>query len=202
VIETWRSFIAITPGQEIQSRIRELMRELGPACREAEHNVRWVHPGKVHLTLRFLGDIPVPLGLSLEDACRPLGGVERMKLEYKGLGAFPDASRPRVLWLGISDTDGRLSEMHETLTGILADRGIEPEKRSFTPHVTLGRIRKPGGGDLSPVIESLADQSIGEEVVSKVIFYKSTLDPGGAIHEAKWVVNLGRERPARERSRV
>ena len=199
MIEKWRSFIAITPGQEIHARVRELVRELRPACDEAGHSVRWVHPSKVHLTLRFLGDLPAPLALSLEDACRSLGALERFSLGYMGLGAFPDAERPRVIWMGISDPDGHVARLHGSLTRILEERGIPAEKRSFTPHVTLGRVRRPGPGTLGPVFEALAGEPLGEEVISRVIFYRSTLQPSGAVHEPRWVVDLGRERLARER---
>ena len=198
MIEKWRSFIVITPGQEIHARVRELVRELRPACDEAGHSVRWVHPSKVHLTMRFLGDVPVPLALALEDACRPLGAFERFNLGYMGLGAFPDASRPRVIWMGVSDPDGHVARLHAALTRILEEQGIASEKRSFSPHVTLGRVRKPGPGTIAPVFEALADEPLGEEVISKIIFYRSTLHSSGAVHEPKWVVDLGRERRPRE----
>jgi len=199
VIEKWRCFIAITPGREIHARVRELVRELRPACDEAGHSVRWVHPSKVHLTLRFLGDVPAPLAMALEHACRPLGALESFNLGYMGLGAFPDAESPRVVWMGVSDPDGHVARLHGALTRILEEQGIPADKRPFAPHVTLGRIRQPGPGTLSPVFDALADELLGDEVVSRIIFYRSILHPSGAVHEPKWVVDLGRERRHRER---
>jgi 2'-5' RNA ligase len=197
MIERWRSFIAFTPGQALNKKVQGLVRTLGPECDEAGHKVRWVHPGKVHLTLRFLGDVPVPLALSLEDALRPLSGIERFHIEYTGLGAFPDTSRPRVIWMGVSDPDGRLHALHARLSGILEQQGIPAEKRDYTPHITIGRVKRTGQEDLAPLLESCSREGFGEEVVAGIVFYRSILDPRGAQHEPRWAVSLGRERSGR-----
>jgi len=194
MIEKWRSFIAVTPGQAIHAKAREIIRGLAPECEKAGLKVRWVHPGKIHLTLRFLGDIPAPLALSLEDALAPIGSIERFRLEYAGVGAFPDAHRPRVVWMGVRDPDGQLAIMYEKLCGALEDRGIAREKRPFSPHITIGRVRPEGRGDLAPVLEPLAGEPIGEEPVTRIILYRSTLHPSGAVHEPLFSVSLGRER--------
>jgi 2'-5' RNA ligase len=193
MIERWRSFIAVTPGQSIHRQLQQIVRELGPACEEAGLGVGWVHPSKVHLTLRFLGDIPVPTAMALGDALRPLGSRERFTLRVVGIGAFPDASRPRVLWAGVSDPDGHFARIHEELTSILETQGIAREARPFAPHVTVGRVRR-GRADLAPLLERYAQAEIGEEVVTRITFYRSILGSKGAVHEPKWVVDLGRDR--------
>ncbi len=193
MIEKWRSFIAITPGQDLCARVRELLRDLAGPCKEAGLSVGWVHPSKLHLTLRFLGDIPVPLGLSLHDACQPLSSRERFDIGFAGVGAFPDPSSPRVIWIGLEDPTGGLAALNNRLTTILAEKGVPPDRKPFRPHLTIGRVRS-GRGDLSPVLERWAGHSLGTESVTRVIFYRSFLDPRGAVHEPKWAVNLGRER--------
>jgi len=194
MIEKWRSFLAITPGRVVHDRVRALIKDLGPALDEAGQAVRWVHPSKVHLTLRFLGEIPVPLVMSLRDACAPLARSPAFGIEYAGLGAFPRTDRPRVVWLGVRDPSGALGSLEDRLSGILEQHGFAREKRGFTPHVTLGRVRRPAGVDVGPVLESRGEGVLGEEEVVRFIMYRSILDPAGAIHEPVWTVDLATSR--------
>ncbi len=200
MIEKWRCFLAVTPGQDVIRRVREVVRELEPACLEAGQKVRWVHPSKVHLTLRFLGDIPSPLASSLLDAMKELDTVRRFDVSFEGLGAFPDAGRPRVVWMGVVDPEGWLAGLHSRVATMLERCGIPPESRPFAPHVTLGRVRDPSAGDLGPALAPREGEVFGSMQVSRVILYRSTLDRAGAIHEAMGSVELGRERAPRGRS--
>jgi 2'-5' RNA ligase len=148
---------------------------------------------KLHLTLRFLGDIQVPLAMALEDACGRLSACQRFDIAFTGIGAFPDARSPRVVWMGIEDPTGGLAAVHSKLTGILAEKGFPPEKRKFSPHLTIGRVRS-GRADMEPILDRFSGQSFGTESVTRIIFYRSILDGKGAVHEPKWAVSFGRER--------
>jgi 2'-5' RNA ligase len=193
MIEKWRCFLAVTPTSEIGRNVRELVRELDPLCKEAGQKVRWVHPSKVHLTLRFLGDLPVPLALALEDALRELDATRRFEVTFASLGAFPDPGHPRVVWMGVEDGGEELGRLHEHVSTLLEREGIPRDERPFSPHVTLGRVRRPGRADLGPVLEGYADRTFGTMQVRRVIFYRSILESSGAVHEPKWSVELGRE---------
>lgn len=194
MIEKWRSFVAVTPGNDVHSRFNQLIRKLDPACAQAGQKVRWVHPSKLHLTLRFLGDVQVPLASSLKDDCQELDSVRRFSIRFAGLGAFPDPARPRVVFASVEDPDGGLPVLHDRLSSILEQRGFPREKREFHPHLTIGRVRKPSGVDLGPILQEHADEDLGSMQVDRLIFYRSTLQPSGAIHDPVWSVELARER--------
>jgi 2'-5' RNA ligase len=196
MIEKWRCFMAVTPGQELNRRFRELIRGLDGDCRQAGQQVRWVHPSKLHLTLRFLGDIPVPLVWALQDAMRDLDAISRFDLSFEGIGAFPDPAKPKVVWAGVSDPGGGLASLHEKVSSILEQQGVPRESREFSPHLTLGRIRRPEA-DITDVVQGHIEEQFGRMQVSEVVFYRSILDRSGAIHEPKWSARLGKERKPR-----
>ena len=190
--EEIRSFIAIELPEEVKRGLAKLRREL----ERAEHTfVKWVNPEGIHLTLKFLGNIPskqvAELTKAVEEATR---GISPFNLEISGLGAFPNLKQPRVLWVGIGGEIGKLSSLQQNIDSALAPLGFTKEDRPFVPHLTLARIRQGA----SPVER----RSFGELAMStnfetsypldvkSINLMRSQLTPTRAIYTCLSVVKL------------
>jgi 2'-5' RNA ligase len=121
-------------------------------------SVRWVQSKGIHLTLKFLGDTPTE---KLPEIKRALATVARYApactFTVGELGCFPNPRRPRVVWVGVQEPTGRLAALQDAVEEVLAPFGYKPEGRGFTPHLTLGRVRrKVSRGDAARVGEAVA----------------------------------------------
>ena len=182
-----RVFIAIELGRELQNNLLILKERLE---RQVPYrSVRWVRPEGIHLTLKFLGDVPAAriaaISQALEMACR---GLTPFTCELSGLGCFPNPRRPRVLWVGVHEPSGTLKGLHKAVERELAAIGFAPENRPFSPHLTLGRVqRKAGRSDRDILGEVIARSSVGlvgRLTVSEVNVIRSELRPSGAVYTA------------------
>ncbi len=175
-----RLFIAVNlPGE-----LKKSLDNLSLALRRFPSDAKWVGGANLHLTLQFLGNVPedqVPAivqGLNLA-----AGEVAPFKLVIGGVGVFPSVERPRVLWVGVSGDTTILAGLHrrvETEMGLL---GFEPERRKFSPHLTLARIRSPLGFEkLLQKAEEYAGRSkkFGEARIVSIELMLSELGPKGA----------------------
>jgi 2'-5' RNA ligase len=143
-IEQWRVFVAI----ELPATARKGLIEHIDRLRETipEARASWSREENLHLTLKFLGDIPVANVESLSHAVEQAALSTRpFELIIADCGAFPERDRPRVLWIGIEDPSGKLAQLHQALENECAARGFEREQRGFHPHLTIARLRKPQG---------------------------------------------------------
>jgi len=144
-------------------------------------DVRWVRPEGIHLTLKFLGNIEDRLvdGIvgSLKGTCRKFHAFH---CEVRGVGVFPGARAPRVLWAGIADHDSLISLQQDIDTGI-SSLGFEREGRKYTPHLTLGRFRSSEGKIiLLNRMEGYKELSLGIIDVNHISLMRSDLGPAGA----------------------
>jgi 2'-5' RNA ligase len=183
-----RSFISIELPDKIKSCLEEIQGEL-KKCRA---DIRWVKTGNIHLTLKFLGDVneaDVDKILSVISAA--CSKCEAFDLEVAGVGVFPHVRSPRVLWVGISDSE-ILSRLQGEIDRGLASLGFEREKRKFSPHLTLGRFKSSRGREpLLKNIPSLRGGAIGTISVKSVKLMRSELHPDGARYSTISEVALG-----------
>jgi len=189
VKNTIRAFIAAEIPREIRDGIREICRRL----KKTGADVRWVKPGNMHLTLRFLGnDVPRETVNAIGDALHiRLKSVDQFTMAIEGLGAFPNARKPRVVWLGIEPHDGPLLELREAIEDAVVEGGWTREERPFSAHLTLGRVKSQSGmGKLQQVLEKGLDQPVGSMVVDKVSLIQSNLKPSGPVYETLTTVPL------------
>ncbi|MDE0027861.1 MAG: RNA 2',3'-cyclic phosphodiesterase [Deltaproteobacteria bacterium] len=146
-------------------------------------SVRWVPEENLHLTLKFLGDIEetrvAAIGSALREA---LSDTEGFVATARGLGVFPDAARPRVLWIGLDAP--ALTALACGVDRALAPFGVAPSATPFRPHVTVGRWRHPAPRDprLRQALARWRDHEFGHVPVGEVTLFRSTLRPGGAIY--------------------
>lgn len=135
-----RAFIAVQLPVEVKEALGNVSRTLDSQVTRGA--VRWVRPEQMHLTLRFLGDTDVqslPVVQAALDAVAT--GYKPFTLQLEGIGCFPNARRPRVIWVGLSDDAGHLQPLKVALDERLVPLGWPPEDKPFRAHLTLGRAK-------------------------------------------------------------
>lgn len=177
---TIRTFIAIDIDQPPKQKISGLIDQLS----KSNADVKWITENQMHFTLKFLGQtdellVPKISGV-LESIAEDFG---EFTILLSDIGAFPNIKRPRVIWLGIDKGKDKLELLNEKIETSLEKLGFEKEKRRFTAHLTLGRVRSLKNIEGLKALIAKIDIRIQDEVkVNKVILYRSTLTPKGAIY--------------------
>jgi 2'-5' RNA ligase len=178
-----RAFIAIELPEAILAELGNIEARLKPQMpREA---IRWVKADSIHLTLKFLGQVPSDqlemITLSLRVA---VTAHAPFTLEVKGAGCFPDIHRPRVVWVGVQDSAHRLHALQRAVENAIEPLGYPTEIRDFTPHLTLGRVardvRQVDQKKIGEVVQSAGVGTLGRWEVRQVALIKSDLKPSGA----------------------
>jgi len=180
--DTVRSFIAIETSQAVRQRAAELVGLLAATGAK----VSWVQEHNLHLTLKFLDEVPLGSIPDISAALkRATARFESFELEVRSAGAFPTARRPRTLWLGTGEGSDALARLHAAMESALGPLGFPKEHRRFAAHLTLGRVRGPGPGidALGPLIQQHADFSAGRILVNELILFSSQLTPQGPVYE-------------------
>jgi 2'-5' RNA ligase len=175
-----RSFIAIELSPLIKAKIEEIQNKL----KSSTPNVRWVRTEGIHLTLKFLGNIEEERIPEISDIIKQCStDTTPFLLKVCTLGAFPNEKNPKVIWVGAEDESGKLSKLQLALEKKLADIGFKAEKRFFSPHLTLGRLKSPKGKrELTQRLEDYKQCELGSFEAQEVCLFKSELKPGGAIY--------------------
>jgi 2'-5' RNA ligase len=175
-----RSFLAIELPSAIAKGIERVQRDL----RQSHADVRWVEPSRIHLTLKFFGDIDEEACDGIMDAVgKAVSDVKPFALSIKGLGAFPRWNNPRVVWLGVEDGAGVLKPLQGAIEEYLGEIGYPVEERKFKPHLTVGRVRSgKGKSGLLKRMEDFLHVELGEFRVERLVLFKSDLRPIGPIY--------------------
>ena len=182
-----RTFIAVDLPQEIKMEIDKMI----AGFRQLNANIRWVKAANLHLTLRFLGDIP-------EEAIPPLAenikgntqGFGRFDLSLSGLGAFPNLRRPRVIWIGSGSGTDRLKSLAAKVEQATIESGFGKGDKPFSSHLTIGRVKFSRGLDqLLAQIEKTEYES-SSFGVNEVIIFKSDLSPAGPKYTRLETISL------------
>ncbi|MFC1569221.1 RNA 2',3'-cyclic phosphodiesterase [bacterium] len=179
MIDTIRSFIAV----HLSDRVREQIAEFQSGLKRSAADVKWVRPESMHITLKFLGDIAPDQIKSITNIMHELSRpVNSFMLTIRGVGCFPNESRPRVLWLGIQTDNDVLINIGNGLNAALQDIDFEPEKRSFKPHLTLGRVKSQK--NIYDVVQQMHAEGFDSEpfCVDTIHLMQSKLKPSGAEH--------------------
>ncbi len=174
--ELTRAFVAVEISEGARRQIADLLGRLG---REPGVPVRWVRPELMHLTLAFLGEVS---GDFLESAKVRLADVTPqhrvLTMQLRGLGAFPSPARARVVWVGTEQGKDEVCALQAGVVKALRSAGYQPERRPFSPHLTIGRLREPGD-----VSRAVAVQFESEPfTVDSVVLFRSVLGPGGPAY--------------------
>jgi 2'-5' RNA ligase len=188
-----RLFVALDLPDDVRRALGELMAKLKPLSPDA----RWVRPEGMHVTLKFIGHA-VPTG----DA-KKLGAVRAalatvhsdrpVEMDFRGVGFFPNASRPRVIWCGVRASDN-LARLAAEIEHALEPLGIPPEERAFVPHLTLarfntshsakaGRSNRATGEALRPAAAGMAEKDFGSASEANFHLFESTTKPTGSEYK-------------------
>jgi len=178
--ESHRIFVAVA----LEAPLREAVTDLERRLEAAGARLRWVKPEHLHFTLRFLGHISDAQLTRVKKAAREAAqGVAAFRISLAGLGAFPNARRPQVVWVGIGEGGDTLRDLAGRLDDALARHRFPKEPRGFQPHLTLARIREPRlRGDIGPLLGQLEGVDVGEQEVRSLLVMESLLRPQGAIY--------------------
>ncbi len=184
--DTLRSFISVEIDGITHHELGELQDRL--IHRIPRSLVKWVATDSIHLTLKFLGATRISMLEKVENGMeRAVQGIAPFEFRVSGIGCFPNCRRPRVVWVGVEDESGGLSALQSRIESEMEALGWEPEKRSFSPHLTLGRVRKglvsTEIAHIGKVISSEEVGNLGVVPVSSVVLMKSVLSPQGAKYE-------------------
>ena len=179
-----RAFIAIELPPTIRRSLWEIERSIQ---NRPTRNIKWVPEGNIHLTLKFLGDVPVSQVPDIAAVVEKVAsGTRPLHLAVVGLGAFPSQSQPRVLWAGLEGDTEALVSLAAGIDAALTGLGFPREARPFTPHLTLARVRPEAPLDEKRGIgEALASSQLPgglEFVADSVTLMKSVLRPEGASY--------------------
>ena len=176
-----RTFVAVPTSSTLQKRAAYLIDRL--RCSDA--NVNWMKPDNLHLTIKFIGDVP---NTEVSQVCQAVGTAVGshgpFAVSYEGMGAFPNCERPKVIWLGVTQGSERLMQLHASVDNSLCDLGILPERRPYQPHLTVGRLRRPvPSPQLGELMAQYEEFSAGTVVVKELLVMASFLGRGGPTYD-------------------
>ena len=178
-----RIFIAIDIDKEIKSALGNLQQQLQSKVDVRKSDVKWVRPDNIHLTLKFLGEVE---DKRIAEVCNIVKNVASQhlsfELEMKTVGCFGGKS-PKVLWVGLGEGKGDLCRLQKEIEKQLLLAGWDEEKRGFSGHLTLCRIRNPrAAAKLAQVSEDYKDFKLGILPADSIKVYQSQLMPTGPIY--------------------
>jgi 2'-5' RNA ligase len=149
--------------------------------------MKLVEQENIHFTWRFFGDTPPE---KINQIRNELEGLEfsPFSIEIRGVSAFPDIRRPRVIWIGVTHNASIMVDLKRRTDDLLGNLGYPIEKK-FTPHATIARVREVRDrNSMMRNLESLAEETVGTMSVDAIRMTKSTLTSSGPIYETMWEI--------------
>ncbi|HUE74417.1 MAG TPA: RNA 2',3'-cyclic phosphodiesterase [Pirellulaceae bacterium] len=179
-----RTFIAVEMAGSVLAKAQQLIKELQTSGAE----VNWVRPAQMHLTLKFLGDVP---DVETPDICRVVAAaaktVEPFEIVCRGVGAFPDIHTPRTLWMGFGQGAEELIELQSAIDDALKkEMGYGREQRRLHPHLTLGRVKRfdeTTRANLEALLIKHANFDGDLTVIEEAVIFASFLGRDGPTHQ-------------------
>jgi 2'-5' RNA ligase len=176
-------------GVELDDAVRDSAAAIANSLRRhLGHRVdaRWVPASNLHITLWFIGNVTDDRADEILRALDRPFMVPVFNVHIAGPGAFPPSGAPRVFWLGVQAGAESLTALYGGLAARLLPLGIEPERRAYSPHLTIARLKVARGGKVDPDLRAsfrLVAADAGTCIVSRVTVFRSHLSPKGATYE-------------------
>ena len=171
-----RVFIAIELPEDIRRALADIQRQLRPVTSSA----RWVPAESIHLTLKFLGEVPETRIVDIDESLAGLTWLP-FQVNVSGVGFFPGARSPRVLWAGL--TASTMADLALELDARMERFGFDKEKRAFRPHITLARAKDTRfDAALVEHARRFEEFSFGSFTVDRCFLFQSTLKGPGAVY--------------------
>ena len=176
-----RTFLALDLDETIRDRLLAVKDRIGASGAK----IRWVDRPQLHVTLKFLGDVPDELAAEVcARVAEAASRVQPFDFDVRGVLCVPPSGRTlRMFWAGVQDPTSRMAELHRHLDAALAALGLKDEDRAFRPHVTLARVRfVKDPQPLRAAAEPCRDEQFGAQHAGDVVVYTSLLTPGGPVY--------------------
>jgi RNA 2',3'-cyclic 3'-phosphodiesterase len=174
-----RLFVSI----ELLESVRRSLADLDPDLR----GVRWLEPPQMHLTLSFLGSVSAETQETLMEKLRAISW-KAFFLPLVGLGTFPGKGWPKIVWIGVGTGHPHLFQLHKRVQEAVLAAGLEPDLRSFHPHVTLARCRDVSPETIRPFLKSHVGFDAGLIHVESFQLTSSELTPAGSVYMPELIV--------------
>lgn len=183
-----RLFIAVNIPDEIKQKISLVQDDL----RRALSDIKWVSSDRFHLTLKFLGEVdPKNADSIISGLKEAASGFGQFNMSFMGTGVFPDIHRPRVVWVGIKEGREKLKLLAEKIADAMHLLDFPKEKRGFSAHLTLGRLRSQKNKS-SIIKKVIANEKVeaGSCAVKSVDLMQSFLHPTGPEYKCLESVSI------------
>src|SRR2546423_3616747 len=177
-MSTKRLFVSI----ELPDSVKRRLAEVDPHLR----GLRWLEPRQMHLTLAFLGGVPAETQEMLSEKLRTISW-KSFFLPLIGLGTFPSKGWPKIIWIGVGTGHPHLFQLHKRVQEALLAAGLEPDLRSFHPHITLARCRDVSPQTVRPFLKSHANFDAGLTHVESFCLNSSQLTAAGSVYTTELV---------------
>ncbi len=174
-----RSFVALELSDEVREKLVVVLQRL----QRTSASVKWVEPENLHLTLKFLGEVPEEQIELVTEALKTVAqATEPFSFVVKGVGGFPDLRRPRVLWVGVEATQP-LIRLQQLVEKAMEQLGFAPEERAYHPHITIGRVKATTGIEkVREILSEYANVEFGEVFISHLTLFRSDLSREGPTY--------------------
>ena len=187
-----RLFIALPLTPIVEQKLEQVSSELS----RFGGKVKWVNPKNIHVTIRFLGETEETLVGAIGDHLDSIASRhDVIKTAIDRLGGFPNLSKPRVIWAGLSGEQEieALTNLATEVEQAMRDLGFEPENKRFRPHLTLARVKAPKG--LEQLVAELKSYQLDPTPLrlDRLVLFKSTLTAQGPIYERLHEMPLGKQ---------
>ncbi|RLE14530.1 RNA 2',3'-cyclic phosphodiesterase [Candidatus Aerophobetes bacterium] len=175
-----RVFIAVELPEAVKKEIARIQNKI----MNTPGRIRWVKPSSLHITLKFLGEIEKEkLNRVFEVTQKIADKFKPFFFEIKGVGIFPETGSPRIIWIGIEKGHLELGRMAKELEDRLFEQGFPRERKKWTPHITLGRVKRLNNQEIIRKLINQEKQTTGGWVKAETIsLMQSHLTPQGAIY--------------------
>jgi 2'-5' RNA ligase len=179
-----RAFISLSAGDLFAGAGSEPVEALEAALKGAGGELRFVKADARHLTLRFFAELPDARQAEVASAIAKVAGEQHpFPVTTLGVGFFPSAVRPRVVWVGMGDPEDRIRQLYAALEDKLEAGGLGRGEPHFVPHVTIARVtRAPPGPALAQAVDPFVHARFGSSTASGLEFTQSTLQKGGPVY--------------------
>lgn len=184
-----RLFIGVELSDDVKARAAAIADALHAQLGARVH-ARWIPVENLHITLWFIGEVDDEHGEAITNALNPPFHLAPFDLELRGAGAFPPSGPPRVFWIGARRGGDSMLALYNEVAARLKPLGFEAERRSYSAHLTIARVKEARRRDVRSVLKQI-DADAGSCRVAAVTLFRSRLSPKGASYEARVRVPLG-----------
>lgn len=191
-MERVRAFIAV----DMPPTVADAVKRCRAVLEKKVSGVKWTKPENVHLTLRFLGEVPKEEIRKIGEAAFIVAkNSEGLRLQAEGGGIFPERGFPRVIWMGLQGEIDLLLSIRRKIDAALNEIGFPKEKRPFRGHLTIGRVKgRADAGLLRRELQLIENIQSETFTARRIALFKSDLKPGGAVYTPLVSAELGKSR--------